>query len=162
MIHIVLYSPQIPPNTGNIGRLCAYTNTRLHLIEPLGFQITQASLRRAGMDYWHQLDVHIHSDWQAFLSSSVAPSRLWLLTSKAKKTIWQATFADGDGLVFGNEPEGSPMWLHTSLAESRLLIPSFSQELRCLNLATAAGIALYEGLRQLHTPMSDSSALLSA
>jgi len=150
MIHVVLYQPEIPQNTGNIGRMCALTGSRLHLIHPLGFRITDAQLRRAGMDYWHSLDVHHHNDWRAFRASAVAPTgRLWLFTTKSRQSFWDARFADGDGLVFGNEGSGAPEWLHAELGdEARVKIPQANAALRSLNLSTAAGIACYEALRQ--------------
>jgi tRNA (cytidine/uridine-2'-O-)-methyltransferase len=150
MLHVVLFQPQIPPNTGNVGRLCAYTGCRLHLIHPLGFKITDRHLRRAGMDYWYSLDVHNHADWPAFRSSPAAPQRLWLLSTRGERTIWETPFADGDGLLFGNEGEGAPPWLHDEIgAAQRIGIPQFREGLRSLNLSTAAGIATYEALRQL-------------
>ena len=149
MIHIVLFQPEIPQNTGNIGRMCALTRLRLHLIRPLGFRITDRHLRRAGMDYWRSLDVHEHADWAAFRSSAAAPARLWLFTTKAARSFWQARFEDGDGLVFGNEGAGAPDWLHAELADRRLAIPHANPALRSLNLSTAAGIAAYEALRQI-------------
>ncbi len=149
-LHIILHQPEIPQNTGNIGRMCAITRARLHLIHPLGFRITDAQLKRAGMDYWHSLDVHHHADWAAFLASDARPpGQLWLLTTKAEKTIWQAQFSPGDGLVFGNEGSGAPDWLHQSIGKgNRVTIPQFNSALRSLNLSTAAGIAAYEALRQ--------------
>ena len=152
MLHIILLRPEIPQNTGNIGRMCAVTNSRLHLIHPLGFTISDAHLRRAGMDYWHSLDVHHHADWAAFINSPMRPpGRLWLLSTKATRTIWEATFADGDGLVFGNEGSGAPYWLHGVVGgEFRIKIPQFNSSLRSLNLSTAAGIATYEALRQCY------------
>lgn len=152
VLHIVLFAPQIPQNTGNVGRMCALTRSRLHLIHPLGFVINDRNLRRAGMDYWKSLDVHEHADWQAFRASSVAPKRLWLFTTKSEQSFWKASFADGDGLVFGNEGEGAPDWLHEELAASRVTIPHANDELRSLNLSTAAGIACYEALRQVGLP----------
>ena len=153
MLHVVLYQPQIAPNTGNIGRMCAVTRTRLHLVHPLGFEITDKNLKRAGMDYWHSLDVHQHADWKAFLVSQAAPKRLWLLTTHAKRTIWDVAYADGDGLVFGNEGGGAPAWLHDAIgADSRLNIPHANTNLRSLNLSTAAGIACYEAIRQIGLP----------
>jgi tRNA (cytidine/uridine-2'-O-)-methyltransferase len=151
MLHIILHQPEIPQNTGNIGRTCAVTGARLHLIHPLGFTITDAHLRRAGMDYWKSLDVHHHADWQAFRDSSVGPSgRLWLFTTKATRAHWDATFADGDGFVFGNEGHGAPEWLHDAIGEEfRIKIPQYNEALRSLNLATAAAIAVYEALRQI-------------
>ncbi|MDR1497266.1 MAG: tRNA (cytidine(34)-2'-O)-methyltransferase [Puniceicoccales bacterium] len=150
MLHLILYQPQIPQNTGNIGRLCAISRSRLHLIHPLGFKITDAALRRSGMDYWHSLDVHHHADWTTFTASKTRPhGHLWLLTTKATQTIWDTNFTDDDGLVFGNEGSGSPPWLHEAIGnDHRITIPQFNPALRSLNLSTAAGIATYEALRQ--------------
>jgi len=149
MLHIVLFNPEIPQNTGNIGRLCAITESRLHLIHPLGFTITDKHLKRSGMDYWHSLDVHHHENWEAFKASEFAPKRLWLFTTKADHTYWDVEYADGDGLVFGSEGHGVPEWLHAELEGCRLTIPHKNTALRSLNLSTAAGIATYEALRQL-------------
>jgi tRNA (cytidine/uridine-2'-O-)-methyltransferase len=149
MLHIVLFNPEIPQNTGNIGRLCAITETRLHLIHPLGFTITDKHLKRSGMDYWHSLDVHHHDDWEAFKASKFAPKRLWLFTTKADDLYWNVQYAEDDGLVFGNEGHGAPDWLHAELEGHRLTIPHKNVELRSLNLSTSVGIATYEVLRQL-------------
>jgi tRNA (cytidine/uridine-2'-O-)-methyltransferase len=152
VLHVVLFSPEIPQNTGNIGRMCALTRSRLHLIHPLGFRVTDRNLRRAGMDYWHALDVHEHADWESFLKSPVRPQRLWLFTTKTSQSFWTARYADEDGLVFGNEGHGAPEWLHDQIgAEQRVTIPHANPELRSLNLSTAAGIATYEAIRQLGT-----------
>lgn len=148
MIHIILFQPEIPQNTGNVGRMCALTKSRLHLVHPLGFKITDRNLRRAGMDYWFSLDVHEHADWTAFRSSAAAPRRLWLFTTAAERSFWDARFEDGDGLVFGNEGHGAPDWLHDELAGRSITIPHANPELRSLNLSTAAGVAAYEALRQ--------------
>lgn len=148
MLHVVLYQPEIAPNTGNVGRMCALTRTRLHLIHPLGFVINDRNLRRAGMDYWKSLDVHEHADWAALRASPHAPRRLWLFTTKAERNFWQVNFADGDGLVFGNEGAGAPDWLHAELRDWRVTIPHANPALRSLNLSTAAGVATYEALRQ--------------
>ncbi|MBI3885616.1 MAG: tRNA (cytidine(34)-2'-O)-methyltransferase [Opitutae bacterium] len=150
MLHLVLFQPQIAPNTGNIGRLCAVTRARLHLIHPLGFEITDKHLKRAGMDYWHSLDVHHHESWEKFKHSAGAPARLWLFTTRAPRTFWDVRYADGDGLVFGNEEAGVPDWLHAELGDDRRVkIPHANAALRSLNLSTAAGIACYEALRQV-------------
>ena len=101
------------------------------------------------MDYWFSLDVHEHADWAAFRASAVAPSRMWLFTTQAEQSFWAASYADGDGLVFGNEGSGAPAWLHEELAERRVKIPHRNPELRSLNLSTAAGVACYEALRQI-------------
>jgi len=152
MLHVILFQPEIAPNTGNVGRMCALTRTRLHLIHPLGFVINDRNLRRAGMDYWKQLDVHEHADWKAFRASALGPKRLWLFTTKAEQNFWQVGFADGDGLVFGNESSGAPDWLHDELRETRVTIPHANASLRSLNLSTAAGVATYEALRQVGLP----------
>lgn len=149
MLHVVLFQPEIAPNTGNIGRMCALTRSRLHLIHPLGFVINDRNLRRAGMDYWKALDVHEHAGWAEFRASPLAPRRLWLFTTRAARSFWDAAYSDGDGLVFGNESSGAPDWLHDELAGSRVTIPHANPDLRSLNLSTAAGIACYEALRQV-------------
>jgi len=150
MLHIVLFRPQIPQNTGNIGRLCAITDTRLHLVHPLGFKVTDRQLKRSGMDYWHSLDIINHDSWDAFEASPKKPNRLWLFTTKASQTYWDASFADGDGLLFGNEGSGCPDWLHERVGDAqRVTIPHKNNTLRSLNLATSVGIATYEALRQL-------------
>jgi tRNA (cytidine/uridine-2'-O-)-methyltransferase len=153
MLHLVLFEPQIPPNTGNIGRMCAVTRCRLHLIHPLGFAITDKNLKRAGMDYWRSLDVQEHPDWAAFKASATAPRRMWLFTTHATRSFWDVAYADGDGLVFGNEEAGAPDWLHAEFGEPRRVkIPQANAALRSLNLSTAAGIATYEALRQTGFP----------
>lgn len=150
MIHVVLFQPEIAPNTGNIGRMCALTRSRLHLIHPLGYVINDRNLRRAGMDYWKSLDVHEHADWPAFRASALAPQRLWLFTTRATLSFWDAGFQDGDGLVFGSESSGAPEWLHAEIGEERRVkIPHANPDLRSLNLSTAAGVACYEALRQI-------------
>jgi tRNA (cytidine/uridine-2'-O-)-methyltransferase len=149
MLHVVLFQPEIPQNTGNIGRMCAVTGSRLHLIHPLGFTITDKHLKRSGMDYWNALDVHHHEDWQAFRQSSLAPKRLFLLSTKGQHPYWDQSFQDGDGLVFGSESAGVPDWLHAELDASRLTIPHANQTLRSLNLSSAAAVVTYEAFRQL-------------
>lgn len=150
MLHVVLFQPEIPQNTGNIGRMCALTKSRLHLIHPLGFTITDRHLRRAGMDYWYALDVHHHADWAAFRASPHGPRRLWLFTTHAAQSYWDVRYEPEDGLVFGNEGHGAPDWLHDEIGESRrVTIPHRNPDLRSLNLSTAAGIATYEALRQV-------------
>ncbi len=149
MLHVVLFQPEIPQNTGNIGRMCALTKSRLHLIHPLGFTITDRHLKRAGMDYWYSLDVHHHESWEKFMQSAARPQRLWLFTTKTTQSYWKAEYRDGDGLVFGNEGHGAPEWLHAQFeGGTRVTIPHADPTLRSLNLSTAAGIACYEALRQ--------------
>jgi tRNA (cytidine/uridine-2'-O-)-methyltransferase len=153
MIHVVLFQPEIAPNTGNIGRMCALTASRLHLIHPLGFVINDRNLRRAGMDYWKSLDVHEHPNWEAFRRSPIGPRRLWLFTTHAARSFWEVSYADDDGLVFGNEGSGAPEWLHQEIGETqRVTIPHANPALRSLNLSTAAGVACFEAIRQLRPP----------
>lgn len=151
--HIILFNPEIPQNTGNVGRLCAYTDIRLHLIRPLGFTITDRHLRRSGMDYWKTLDLHFHDDWDAFLKSDSSPSldRIWMFTTRSTQSYWSVGFERGDGLLFGNEGHGCPPWLHETIEATRkVTLPRFSVEpLRSLNLSTSVGIAAYEALRQI-------------
>lgn len=150
MLHLILYCPEIPQNTGNIGRTAAITSARLHLIEPLGFELSEKHLKRSGMDYWEDLDLCVHKDWKHFLNSPKAPKRLWLFTTKAERIYWNASFQDEDGLVFGNEGHGAPDWLHDEIGEeNRITIPHSNNSLRSLNLATSVGIASYEALRQM-------------
>lgn len=149
MLHIILFEPEIPQNTGNIGRLCAVTRSRLHLIHPLGFTITDRHLRRSGMDYWNSLDVHHHENWEAFVGCEAGPERIWLFTTRSRKSFWDVEFRDGDGLLFGKETAGCPDWLHEKVGDTqRVTIPRFNEELRSLNLSTSVGIAAYEALRQ--------------
>jgi tRNA (cytidine/uridine-2'-O-)-methyltransferase len=149
-LEIILFQPEIPQNTGNVGRLCAFTGARLHLIGPLGFSLEDRYLRRSGMDYWKHLDVEVHDSWQAFKQSPHFPRRIWLFTTHAEKTHWSASFRPGDGLLFGNEGHGCPDWLHEEIGNGhRLTLPRFNPNpLRSLNLSTAVGIATYEALRQ--------------
>lgn len=149
MIHLILLRPEIPQNTGAIGRLCAYADCRLHLIRPYGFELTDSRLRRAGMDYWPSVDLREHESWEAFLASPGKPANLHLFTTKAEKGLWQTEFREGDGLLFGNESSGVPSEVHAHEAVARVKIPRFQEDLRSLNLATAAAIATYEALRQI-------------
>lgn len=147
-VHVVLVAPEIPQNTGNIGRMCAITGARLHLVRPLGFSLDDRYLKRAGMDYWRSLDVHVHDDFDAFVRSPHGPRRLWLMTTRASTSFWDVTYAHGDGLVFGCEGAGSPPWLHEHIGQTQSLkIDQPTQALRSLNLATSAGVATYEALR---------------
>ena len=157
MIHLILLRPEIPQNTGAIGRLCAYADCRLHLIRPYGFELTDSRLRRAGMDYWPALDLRQHDSWDAFLASPDKPGTLHLFTTKAEKGLWETEFRDGDGLLFGNESSGVPPEVHAHAGDDRIKIPRFQQNLRSLNLATAAAIAAYEALRQIRAPLGDST-----
>ena len=149
MIEIILHCPEIPQNTGNIGRICAFTDCRLHLIHPLGFEISDKNLRRAGMDYWKSLDVLEHDNWPSFLRSEQRPENIFLFTTHATKSFWDASFRKGDGLLFGNEGTGIPQEIHDWAGEQRLMIPKRKNDLRSLNLAVSVGIASYEAIRQI-------------
>ncbi len=149
-LHIVLYCPQIPQNTGNIGRTCRVLGARLHLIKPYGFRIDEKSLKRSGMDYWNELDLAEHSNWESFLNSDKSPplDRLWLLTTKSPKCIYEAEFKEGDGLLFGREDAGTPLFIHELLKDRSLKIPHQADDTRSLNLSVSVGIAAYEAARQ--------------
>jgi tRNA (cytidine/uridine-2'-O-)-methyltransferase len=147
MLHVVLVEPEIPPNTGNIARLCLAAGARLHLVGPLGFSLDEKSLRRAGMDYWEQCDVKIWPSLEALFAES-PDARFFLLTTKTTRPYWEQEFADGDHLVFGRETKGLPESLLAAHAERCLTIP-MQTNARSLNLATSAGIVLYEAVRQI-------------
>lgn len=145
--HIVLIEPEIPPNTGNIARLCGATGTILHLVGKLGFAIDDRQLKRAGLDYWAAVDVRIWPDLVA-LRAAFPAARCWYTSKKAHKTHVDAAFAPGDFLVFGKETTGLPDDLLARNPDQAIRIPIFSPIVRSLNLSTAAGIVLYEALRQ--------------
>jgi tRNA (cytidine/uridine-2'-O-)-methyltransferase len=143
-----LWEPEIPPNTGNIGRLCAATGVPLHLIGRLGFHLDERSLRRAGLDYWHALDVHRHDSLAAFEQSF--GGRIFCITTRGRIDYTGVQYAPGDCLLFGSESHGLPSEVLERHADRTLRIPMPTGKVRSLNLATAAGIVLYEALRQLH------------
>ena len=151
MIDIILHCPEIPQNTGSIGRICAFTGARLHLIHPLGFKSNDKNLKRAGMDYWKELKVIEHKNWEAFVTSKQRPNNVHLLTTHAEKTLWDTNFQKGDGLLFGNERKGTPKKIHKWVNTNRITIPKFDHKLRSLNLAVSVGIATYEAIRQITT-----------
>jgi tRNA (cytidine/uridine-2'-O-)-methyltransferase len=145
--HIVLVEPEIPPNTGNIARLCAATGTALHLVGRLGFSIDDRQLKRAGLDYWPAVDLR---RWESLaeLQTAHPGARFWYTSKKAGRCYAEVDFRSGDHLVFGKETEGLPESLLDAHPERCLRIPIFSPVVRSLNLSTAAGIVLYEALRQ--------------
>ena len=150
MLHVILYQPQIPQNTGNIGRLCAIMESRLHLICPLGFEISSKHLKRSGMDYWDSLDWRQYESWETFLNVRDRPERVWLFTTRGKRSFWDAEFSDGDGLLFGNEGAGCPPVVHKWVGNEKCLrVPQRNAGLRSLNLSTCAGIATFEAIRQI-------------
>lgn len=147
-MNIVLVEPEIPPNTGNIARLCAATRTTLHLIEPLGFRLDEPTLKRAGMDYWRHVDFHIWPNWAAFRGSVASANALWFIESNGPRRYTDAQFSAQDYLVFGRETAGLPCaWLHQD-PEHWLRIPMFNPNARSLNLSNCAALVLFEALRQ--------------
>ena len=148
-LQVVLLEPEIPPNTGNIARMCAATGSGLHLIEPLGFAIDDAKLRRAGLDYWDAIAPRIHTNWETYLAAT-RPPRFFLFSTGARHSLYSVKFQPGDHLVFGSETRGLPDDLLARHPEATVGIPLQTQHVRSLNLSTAAGIAVYEALRQVN------------
>ena len=147
-MNIVLIEPEIPPNTGNVARLCAATKSALHLIEPFGFKLDDAQLKRAGMDYWQQVEWHRWKNWNAFLEKVPPTSKLWFVESNGPKLYSAATFSPNDFLIFGRETAGLPKQLLESHRENWLRIPMFNAESRSLNLSNCVALVLFEALRQ--------------
>ncbi len=150
-LHVVLVEPQIPPNTGNVARLCAATGCALHLVEPLGFRIGDRELKRAGLDYWNRIRVVVHPSLDAFTGAAAGMTR-WYLSAHALRPYADAPFARGDMLVFGKETRGLPPELLAREPERALRIPMRSDSVRSLNLSTAAGIVCYAALARLGFP----------
>ncbi len=144
--HVVLHEPEIPNNTGNIGRTCIATGCALHLIRPLGFDTSEKACRRAGLDYWPRLQPREHGSWSAYLDAA-RPARVWLFTTKSDRPHWEADLRPGDHLVFGKETRGLPAEILGEAPDRLLTLPMVAGE-RSLNLATAVCAAVYEGLRQ--------------
>ncbi len=145
--NIVLFAPEIPQNTGTIGRLAVSTDSKLHLIEPLGFSLEDKFLKRAGLDYWQFLAPSIHKSWEAFLLDQ-QPERMFFISTHGKKDFFDMEFQQGDYLIFGRESAGLPEELHQQYPERFCRIPMPGEFNRSLNLANAASIVLYEALRQ--------------
>jgi tRNA (cytidine/uridine-2'-O-)-methyltransferase len=147
-MQVVLVEPEIPPNTGNVARLCAATNSTLHLIEPLGFKLDDAQLKRAGMDYWQHLRWHRWPNWLAFESQLASGARLWFIESGGPRLYSEADFSPDDFLVFGRETAGLPKALLEKNRERWLRIPMLNPKARSLNLSNCAALVLFEALRQ--------------
>jgi tRNA (cytidine/uridine-2'-O-)-methyltransferase len=147
MFHVALFEPEIPPNTGNIARLCAATGSVLHLIGRLGFRLDDRSLRRAGLDYWDAVVVQRHAQLAEF-EASCGDRRLFVVTARATMPYTAVRYEPGDALLFGNESYGLPDGVRERHAARSVTIPMPAQRVRSLNLATAVGIVLYEALRQ--------------
>ena len=144
---MVLVSPEIPPNTGSIARLCAATGVRLHLVRPLGFSLDDRYLRRAGLDYWPFVDVRVHDDWAAFVGAE-QPARVHCFSARARRSYLEVAYAHGDYLVFGAETTGLPATLLEAYRAHTYVIPIRSPHVRSLNLSNAVSIVVYEALRQ--------------
>ncbi|HOW64118.1 MAG TPA: tRNA (cytidine(34)-2'-O)-methyltransferase [Candidatus Paceibacterota bacterium] len=151
-MNIVLVEPEIPPNTGNVARLCAATRTRLHLIEPLGFRMDDKTLKRAGMDYWRAVDWTLWPGWTAFFEGLPPNAKLWFIESLGPKRYTDAEFAPEDYLVFGRETAGLPRALLEQHPHHWLRIPMLQRPARSLNLSNCVALVLYEALRQLGFP----------
>ncbi len=147
-MNLVLLEPEIPPNTGNVARLCAATRTTLHLIEPFGFQLDDKQLKRAGMDYWEHVEWRRWKNWAAFQAALPAGARLWFLESDGPRHYAEVSYSSEDYLVFGRETAGLPKDLLEQNRDQWLRIPMFNAEARSLNLSNCAALVLYEALRQ--------------
>ena len=147
-MHIILHQPEIPANTGNIGRTCVATGTSLHLIEPLGFRLDEKAIKRAGMDYWEHLDVTRYMNYQEFKEKH-PDARIWMATTKAKHVYTDVSFGPDDYIMFGKESAGIPEEILVENEETCIRIPMLEQ-IRSLNLSNSVAIVLYEALRQNH------------
>lgn len=147
-MNVVLFEPEIPPNTGNVARLCAATRSVLHLIEPLGFKLDDTQLKRAGMDYWQHVQWHRWKNWSEFRAGIPSDARLWFIESNGPVRYDSVAFAPDDYLVFGRETAGLPKQLLQENAENWLRIPMFNDKARSLNLSNCVALVLFEALRQ--------------
>lgn len=145
-MHIVLHEPEIPANTGNIGRTCVATGTPLHLIEPLGFRLGEKEIKRAGLDYWDKLEFHTYLDFEDFKAKN-PNAKIWMATTKAKHSYSDVTFGEDDYIMFGKESAGIPEEILVDYEDTCVRIPMLSQ-IRSLNLSNSVAVVLYEALRQ--------------
>lgn len=151
-MNVVLVEPEIPPNTGNVARLCAATGSTLHLVEPFGFRLDDSSLKRAGMDYWQHVKWQRWPTWSVFSKSLSPGARLWFIESGGPRAYSEAAFSPGDYLVFGRETAGLPKALLKEHTDSWLRIPMFNPSARSLNLSNCVALVLFEALRQQGFP----------
>ena len=145
-MNIILHEPEIPANTGNIGRTCVATGTALHLIKPLGFDISDKAVRRAGMDYWKELDLHVYEDFEEFVEKNPG-ARIYMATTKARKAYTEVEYKGNDFIMFGKESAGIPEEILVKYEDTSVRIPMIG-EIRSLNLSNSVSIILYEALRQ--------------
>lgn len=147
-LNIVLFQPEIPQNTGNIGRTCVLTNCKLHLIKPLGFSLDEKAVKRAGLDYWPQLQLEIHESYED-LRNKYKEGTFYFCTTKGEKYYHEASFKEGDFLVFGRESSGLPDYIREENKENLIKVPMVDTTTRSLNLSNTVAVIAYEGLRQL-------------
>lgn len=147
-MNVVLVEPEIPPNTGNVARLCAATETVLHLVGTLGFRLTDTRLKRAGLDYWEHVDVRRHESLETFLTG-LPEDQLFFFSKKARSSYTEASYTEGAFLVFGSETRGLPSWAIEQYQHRLWTIPMFNSSVRSLNLSSAVAIVCYEAFRQL-------------
>jgi len=147
LFKVALIEPEIPSNTGNIGRTCLATNTHLELVGPLGFELTDKQLKRAGLDYWKKLDYSYTAHWKEWLLKK-DQKKLWFFSTKGKRSLYEGEFKQGDTLVFGKETKGLPKEILSLQPERVLQIPFIKGKVRSLNLSNAVAVALFEALRQ--------------
>lgn len=148
MFHIVLIEPEIPWNTGNIGRTCLGAGAELHLVGRLGFHLDNKEVQRAGLDYWDKVKLHRHDTWDEFLESLPSGADLFFFSTKGRQILWDAVFPPGANLVFGKETAGFPKKFYEEYKEKMYRIPQQEESVRSLNLSTVVGIVLFEALRQ--------------
>jgi len=149
LFNIVLVNPEIPQNTGNIGRLCVSTECALHLIKPVGFSLDDKYLKRAGLDYWPHLDLHVYENWQDFMGRQ-KPEKIYFLSTKGTKNHWDCPLEDSSYIVFGNESSGLPHAFYKKYLNELYTIPMSGEHFRSLNIANAVAVTIYEGLRRRH------------
>jgi tRNA (cytidine/uridine-2'-O-)-methyltransferase len=152
MFHVVLLEPEIPWNTGNIGRTCLGAGAQLHLVGRLGFHLDNKEVKRAGLDYWDKVQLNRHDTWEDFLGFLPKNAKLYFFSTKAKQSLWELSFPNEAYLIFGKETGGFPKKIHDSYAHLMYRIPQQEESIRSLNLSTAVGIVLFEALRQTQTP----------
>lgn len=149
MLNIALYRPEIPPNTGNIARLCVGIKANLHIIGKPSFDISEKAVRRAGLDYWEHLSLTLHSDWEAFMGTVMNPGRVFLVTKFGKTLYTDQSYVDNDYFVFGRETTGLPEEIRNKFTDSNQIHIPMSPECRSLNLSNAVAVVAYEAVRQL-------------
>ncbi len=151
MFHVVLIEPEIPWNTGNVGRTCLGAGAELHLVGRLGFQLDDKQVQRAGLDYWEKVTVHRHDTWEKFLEAIPSNAPLFFFSTKGSQLFWEIAFPSEAYLIFGKETAGFPKHFYELYKNRMYRIPQQEESIRSLNLSTSAGIVLYEALRQIRT-----------